>query len=105
MTTEFLAAWRSNLLDTYGTEQFSWDFESLTLVLFIYINVTPGVGLLWNELWISPMGRKSARPFLLYNDILDGTVLGVVLLRCRIFSTKEWRACLDACHVVLQGLE
>lgn len=27
-------------------------------------------------------------------------VLGVVLLRCRIFSTKEWRACLDASCVL-----
>lgn len=45
-------------------------------------------------------GKEIGATFLLYNDILDGTVLGVVLLRCRIFSTKEWRACLDASWVL-----
>lgn len=40
-------------------------------------------------------GKEIGATFLLYNDILDGTVLGVVLLRCRIFSTEEWRACPD----------
>lgn len=41
------------------------------------------------------LGREIGAVSLLYNDILEGTVLEVVLLRCRIFSTEEWRARLD----------
>jgi hypothetical protein len=41
------------------------------------------------------LGREIGAVSLLYNDILEATVLVVVLLRCRIFSTEEWRARLD----------
>lgn len=41
------------------------------------------------------LGREIGAVSLLYNDILEATVLEVVLLRCRIFSTEEWRARLD----------